>query len=273
MFARSLDQYSVTTIFGVDGNPVDTPGMTVFRSGEDYRAPRYRNLSFGFEHRLASQFRISASVLRRRGYQGFTYAAAGPLSMPYTAGSAAAFELTNLRRDVYDSASFTVQQTFGRDYGWMVNYMKSRSLSNAVIDLSIDQPLHVVNNLGRTMWDVPHRLLSWGYLPGWSKNWAIAYLLDLRSGYPFSVIRDTGEVVGMVNARRMPVNFGLNVHLERKFRLGRYRFAIRAGVNNVANAMNPSGVNNVIDSPNFLHYYGKEGRHAVFRLRWLKQGE
>jgi hypothetical protein len=29
----------------------------------------------------------------------------------------------------------------------------------------------------------------------------------------------------------------------------------------------------VIDSPDFLRYYGREGRHAVFRLRWLKQGD
>jgi hypothetical protein len=155
----------------------------------------------------------------------------------------------------------------------MANYMRSRALSNAVIDISVDQPLHVIENLGRLSWDVPHRVLSWGYLPGWSENWAIAYLLDLRSGFPFSVVRYTGEIVGGVNSRRFPVNFGLNLHLERKFRLGKYRFAVRAGFNNVTNTMNASGVNNVLDSPDFLQYYGKEGRHAVFRLRWLRQGE
>ena len=71
-----------------------------------------------------------------------------------------------------------------------------------MLDISIDQPLRVVNNLGRPSWDVPHRLLSWGYLPGWNENWAVAYLLDLRTGYPYSVVRDTGEVIGTVNERR-----------------------------------------------------------------------
>jgi hypothetical protein len=122
-------------------------------------------------------------------------------------------------------------------------------------------------------WDAPHRLLSWGYLPAWNRNWAIAYLLDVRTGFPFSIVKDTGEIVGSVNSRRFPINLGLNVHLERKFRLGRYRFALRAGLNNVTNSMNATGVNNVIDSPNFLRYYGKEGRHGVFRLRWLKPGD
>jgi hypothetical protein len=270
MFARAMDQYSITTNFGADGNPI-AASTTLFRADDHYYAPRYRNLSFGLEHRLGPQLRFSASLLRRRGVRGFTYASGGP------AGSASEwvnlFNLTNLRRDTYDSASFTVQHTFGRDYGWMVNYIRSRALSNAVIDISVDQPLRVINNLGRLSWDAPHRVLSWGYLPTWSEKWAIAYLLDARTGFPFSVLRDTGAVVGDVNSRRFPVNFGLNVHLERKFRLGRYRFAIRAGLNNVTNSLNASGVNSVIDSPNFLQYYGREGRHAVFRLRWLKQGE
>ena len=84
----------------------------------------------------------------------------------------------------------------------MTNYTRSRALSNAVVDISVDQPLHVEDNLGRQSWDTPHRLLSWGYLPAWNPSWAFAYLLDVRSGIPFSVVRDTGEVVGAVNSQR-----------------------------------------------------------------------
>jgi hypothetical protein len=211
---------------------------------------------------------MSAGVLRRRGTHGFTYGATAEPGSNTTL-----FELTNLRRDVYDSVSLTLNHTFGRDYGWMLNYVGSRALSNAVIDISVDQPLHVIDNLGRLSWDVPHRVLSWGYLPGWSPNWAVAYLLDWRTGFPFSVVRDTGEVVGGVNSTRFPAYFALNLHLERKLRLGKYRFAVRGGINNITNTLNASGVNNVMESPNFLRYYGREGRHAVFRLRWLRQGE
>jgi hypothetical protein len=268
MFARALDQYSITTTFDRDGTAMDPASVTVFRSGGGYFVPRYRNMSAGVEHRLTPHFRVTAGVLRRRGARGFTY---GATSEPGSGKTV--FELTNLRRDVYDSLSVTLNHNFGRDYGWMLNYMASRALSNAVIDISIDQPLQVIDNLGRLSWDVPHRILSWGYLPGWSKDWAVAYLLDWRMGFPFSVVRDTGEVIGGVNSRRFPNYFGLNLHLERKLRLGKYRFAVRAGVNNVTNTLNASGVNNVIDSPNYLQYYGKEGRHAVFRLRWLRQGE
>jgi hypothetical protein len=183
------------------------------------------------------------------------------------------FDLSNRRRDVYDAVSITLHQTFGSDYVWMANYTRSRALSNAVIDLSIDQRLRVQDNVGRLPWDAPHRLLSWGYLPAWSRNWAFAYMLDLRSGYPFSVVNDAEAVVGAANSWRFPRNLELNVHLERKFRLGKYRVAVRGGVNNVMNSANATGVNNVVDSRTFLHYYGRQGRHAVFRLRLLKQGD
>jgi hypothetical protein len=267
IFARALDQYSLTTRYSADGSPAGPQGVTIFSAGGSYRAPRYRNLSLGVEHQLRRQILLTASVLRRRGSQGFTYARAE------LAGPVSTYELTNLRQDTYDSVAFTVHQTFGKDYVWMMNYTRSCALSNAAIDISVDQPLQILNNLGRQSWDAPHRLLSWGYLPAWSPAWAVAYLLDVRSGFPFSIVRDTGEIAGGVNSRRYPANVSLNVHIERKFHLGHHRFALRAGINNLTNAMNATGVNNVIDSPKFLQYYGKEGRHGVFRLRWLRQGE
>jgi hypothetical protein len=268
MFARAFDQYSITTRYSEGELPFDAPAMTIFSLGEGKRhAPRYTNVSLGVEHQLPKQVRLSVGALRRRGSNGFTYA------LSETTAMRSLYELTNLRRDSYDALAVTFNQTFGRDYVWMMNYTRSRALSNAVMDISVDQPLQVTNNLGRQSWDTPHRLLSWGYLPAWSPAWAIAYLLDVRSGIPFSVVRDTGEVVGGVNSRRFPTNVALNLHLERKFHLGKYRFAFRAGFNNITNSANATGVNNVIDSPEFLRYYGKEGRHGVFRLRWLKQGE
>jgi hypothetical protein len=269
LFARALDQASETAHYQPDGLAAGAPLVTVFRAGGTYEPPRYRNFSGGIEHQLSGA-RISASVLRRRGDHGFTYALSDNTA---TTAATTRFELTNLRRDLHNSLSVTVHQPFGTDYSWMANYTRSRTLSNAVVDISVDQRWQVGDNVGPVSWDSPHRLLSWGYLPGWNPEWAFAYLLDIRSGFPFSVVRDSGAVVGAVNSHRFPTYFELNLHLERKLRLGGHRFAIRAGVNNVTKALNASGVNNVLDSPNFLRYHGSPGRHGVFRLRWLRKGE
>jgi hypothetical protein len=239
--------------------------QTIFGAGQGYRLPRAQSLSVGWEYQLLQNLQLSASLVRRRTSRGFLY-----LATPADDPALHVFTLENLRLDTYEALGLTIHHRFGKDYEWMASYTRSSARSNSVIDFSVDQWLRVPNNLGPLPWDVPHRLLSWGYLPGWNDKWAFSYLLDLRSGFPFSVVRDSGEIVGPVNSWRFPVNFSLNIHLERKLRLGRYRFALRAGINNVANAANPSAVNNVIDSPRFLRYYGREGRHAVFRLRWLK---
>jgi hypothetical protein len=263
LFARPLDQYSISTNFDAEGAPLEGWGPTRFRKPDgELRAPRYANWSLGVEHSLSANIRVSASALRRRGKDGFTYVGV-PADGEYV------YELSNLRRDVYDSASVSVHHSFGKQYEWFLNYTRSRALSNAVIDISVDQSLRVLDNFGRLGWDAPNRLLGWGYLPGWNPKWAVAWLLDWRTGFPFSVQRETGEIVGPVNSYRFPTNFDLNLHLERRVRLLHYQFALRAGFNNVTNHLNATSVNSTLGSENFLRYYGKEGRHLVFRIRLL----
>jgi hypothetical protein len=279
LFARPLDQYSLTTFYDAQGLPTRGPGITLFRADRHgLTAPRYHNWSFGVEQELPARFRLGVSLLRRRGEKGFTFlnwshaSDVLPLDTARLYGGTvfdAVYTLQNERRDVYDAAAITLNHSFGREYSWMVNYTRSRALSTAVLDISVDQPLRVIDNFGRLSWDAPNRLLSWGYLPGWGPNWAVSYLLDWRTGFPYSVQHESGEIIGTVNSFRFPVNFDLNLHLERKLRWRHYRFAVRAGFNNVTNHQNPTTVNNVIDSPHYLTYYGSEGRHLVFRLRWL----
>jgi hypothetical protein len=94
-------------------------------------------------------------------------------------------------------------------------------------------------------------------------------MLEARSGFPFSLHTEDGQVAGNVNTHRFPVNVVLNLHAERLMKFRQYRFALRAGFNNFTNHRNPTAVNSVIGSPRFLSFYGNEGRHLVFRLRWL----
>jgi hypothetical protein len=51
--------------------------------------------------------------------------------------------------------------------------------------------------------------------------------------------------------------------------LHRYRFAVRGGVDNLTNQKNATAVNNVIGSPQYLQFFGNEGRHFVARIRFF----
>ncbi|HZT30647.1 MAG TPA: hypothetical protein VFA33_12220 [Bryobacteraceae bacterium] len=279
LFTRPMDQYAVTTEFGPGGAAVGGPAITVFTiQNHHLDAPRYQNWSFEVDQRLPRRIQLGVNLLRKRGSHGFTYAnmlLPGVPPPPEVAdlypGAAfgAIYTLANFRRDVYDSAEISARQSFGDRYEWMASYTRSRALSNAVVDMSVDQPLLIADNVGRMSWDTPNRFLSWAYLPTPRKNWAIAYLLEARDGFPFSVQQPDGQVVGAVNSHRLPFWFNLNLHLERRFRWRGYRFAIRGGFNNITDHNNATLANNIIGSPQYLTYFGSEGRHLVFLLRWL----
>jgi len=273
LFSRPLDQQAVTVPYSTAGVP-GTPLVTTF-AGRNLKLPRYDKWSAGVEHDFGHRISGSAEWLRKRGRDGFVYSPAGgsapasiqPIFLSY--GFGGTYALANQRRDAYDEVAFTARQSFGDQYGWMASYVRSRATSNAVLDVSVDQPLQVLNNFGRMPWDAPNRLLGWGYFPLLGKHWAIAFLADYRSGFPFAVTDASGTVVGRVDSHRYPSDFDLNVHLERRFTFHGYRLAIRAGVNNLTGHRNPTAVNSVIGAPQYLQFFGDEGRHIVFRVRFF----
>jgi len=275
LFSRPLDQQAVTTSFSPEGVPAALLAST-FVVGRGLRLPRYDNWSAGVEQDLGHRFYAKFEWLRKRGRDGLVYAPESaapvvvqPLALGY--GFGGTYSLANLRRDSYDEEAFTIRRSFGEQYEWLTSYVHSRAASNAVLDVSVDQVLQVGENFGPMPWDAPNRFMSWGYLPPplkrFQKKWAVAYLLDWRTGFPFSITDDGGRVAGGVNTHRFPSNLDLNVHIERRFTFRGYRFAIRLGANNLTDHRNPTAVSNVIGSRTFLQFFGDEGRHFVVRLR------
>jgi len=276
MLGRPLDQTAVTTRYNPDGTPAGSPALTTFAIGNAPLAlPRASNWTLDADHQLSTHVYVAAKYLRRRGTDGFAFINslapdAPPSLLPLpSAESAGIYQLTNLRRDDYDSISISVRQTLSGQYEWAASYTHSRALSNAVLDPSTAQPLQVLTNLVPMPWDAPNRILAWAYLPLPWKNWAISALADMRTGFPFSVRDQTGIVAGAFDSYRYPLNFDLNLAIERMVTLHGYRFALRGGMDNIADRANPTAVNNVIGAPQFRQFLGNEGRHFVVRIRFF----
>jgi carboxypeptidase family protein len=278
LFSRPFDEYSLTTLYDRGGTIQTGPAATVFTIGPHLKMPRYRNWSLGLEQLLPARVFLSLNLLRRRGSDGFTYINALNPDLPpppdlvalyHTTRFQSIFRLDNSRREAYDSAEIRLRQPFGKSYEWMASYTRSRAFSNAVLDVTVDQPSLISDNTGRLPWDSPNRLLSWGYLPTPWKDWAIAYLVEARSGFPFSIVDEIGRVLGAPNSDRFPDYFNFNLHAERTLRFSGYRFAVRGGFNNITNHRNFTVVNSTLGSPSFLSFFGSDGRHFVVRLRWL----
>jgi hypothetical protein len=277
LFSRPEDQYSLSTISNPDGSIQSGPAATVFIPGMHLEMPRYRNWSVGLEQLLPAKILLSVNLLRRRTGNGLTYVNVlnpnapppAPVALYRTTQFESIYQLENSRKDLYDSAEVRLHQPFGKKYEWMASYTRSRASSNAVVDASVDQPTLISNDVGRLPWDAPNRFLSWGYLPTPFRNWAVAYLFETRSGFPFSVVDPIGRVVGPPNSDRFPSYLNLNLHVEWTTHLFGYRFALRGGFNNITNHNNFTVVNNPLGAPNFGTFYGSDRRHFVLRIRWL----
>jgi hypothetical protein len=279
VFSRPLDQYSLTTHYLADGTPAYGPAVSVFELGpQPLKTPRYATWNLGAERRLAADMYVRLQYLGRSGRDGFTFRnTIAPDSPPPpdlvtrfgTAPFDAVYELSNQRRDSYRAFEVAVRQAFHKQYEWMASYTRSRAFSTGVLDISVDSPVLVAANTGRMSWDAPNRFLSWGYLPTRWPNWAVAYLFEARSGFPFSIQNEAGQILGNPNDHRFPAFFELNLHLERRFLFRKNRWALRCGFDNITNRQNPNAVNPDISSPQFLSYYGGQRRALTFRIRWL----
>jgi hypothetical protein len=265
LFTRPEDQYPVTYYYPPYGDNTQ-PVRSLFEIGpRRFASPRFQTVNAAVDHRVGPNIYLHTQWLRRRGANGLAYGAIGSPAL----GSDTILRLQNLRADRYDSLEFTLRQNFRREYGWMASYTHSSARSSTVLDLSSDTPLLVSENSGRLPWDAPNRIFSWAYLPTFWKDWAVAYLAEYRTGFPFSIQNEVGEVVGSVNGRRYPDFFELNLHIEKRFHFRGQRWALRAGCNNITGHNNPNVVNNYIDSPQFLAFYGGQSRALNFRIRWL----
>jgi hypothetical protein len=128
IFARPLDQYSLSTTFNPDGTILRGPLMAAYTIVNPHlQAPQYRNWTFQLDQQLPRRLQLGINLLRKRGEHGFAYANMFSAAAPPPPGYEAVYALTNLRKDTYDSAEVSLHQSLGHQYEWMASYTRSRA--------------------------------------------------------------------------------------------------------------------------------------------------
>jgi hypothetical protein len=273
--ALTQEQISLTTLYGpgdvVTGTPIETRFVL---KAQDLRLPRYVLASFTAEQRLPWGLFGKFTLMSREGSRGFTFQDifVGPSSNLYV--------LDNVQEQRYRAAEFTLRRTFLSRYQWFASYTRSAAHSNAVVNYSVDNPILTPQAAGPLPWDAPNRFLAWSWAPiekGWFPRLLqpivgetdVQLLMDFRTGFPFSVANEAGNIVGPPDGSRFPAYATVNVALERRFLFRGYLWAWRVGLVNALNRPNPNVVNNDIDSPQFLTYGRGQSRAINVRLRFL----
>ncbi len=277
--SRQQDQVSYSTFY-LPGGSVQGPVPTSFTAvDQTLKTPRFRIASLGIERKLPKDYYLKTGYSHRTGDRGFTFQ---PPANVTGAGfySGAAFHLTNSRRDRYDALEISVRHTFAGKFEWFAGYTRSSARSNAAVDYSLENPIFAPQGPGPYAWDTPNRFHTWGWAPlpnrilparlrFLTRNTTAQYLVEYRTGFPFSIVNEEGFMVGPPDSVRFPGYFNINLHFEREFRALHYLWAWRFGYNNLTNSLNANVVNNVQGTPQFLTYGRGQVRAFSVRLRLL----
>ncbi|MEJ2008681.1 MAG: TonB-dependent receptor [Acidobacteriota bacterium] len=242
------------------------PVESVFQIGEqNLGAPWFLNWSVGIEQELPASVFLRTEYLQKQGHDGWTYLnpCAGPNGC-----FAGRFILESARRDRYKAAVVSVERRFKGAHVIYASYTWSAARSNAVLDFNVVNPYFSPQAGGPLPWDTPNRVVSWGILP-LIKQFDLAYTLDWRSGFPFSVVNEDQELVGPPDRLRYPSYFSLNIALEKRVSLFGFRWELRGGFDDITDRQNPYAVDNNIDSPTFLTYGSIGGRSLTGQVRLL----
>jgi hypothetical protein len=283
LLARAEDAQRLDVYYAMDGRTLaSSPVLISFQANQQaLKRPRFLNIDVGLERKLPSSFYLTASVMLKRGSNGFAFMNLfqPPVLQPGTGPGTlltivdprpigAQFQLSNIGDDRYHAVEVTIRRTFKQGYEFFASYVRSSARTNAVMDFNIDSPILSRQQGGPLPWDTPDRVITWGWLP-LIKKFTIAYFLEYRDGYPFSVFNQNEQLVEPPGSRRFPPYFSLDAHFERRFRFLNYNLAVRAGFNDITNRHNANVIDSNIDSPNFLTLGSSQHRTFTARLRFL----
>jgi len=269
VIAQTEDQKQVDTIFDpATGLPTGPPAVSRFELPTGgLRQPYFDITSAGWQQRFGRNTVVGAELLMRNGHHQLAYETLTPGKV----GSV--FLLQTSRRDKYRGATFSARHTFGNGATLYGSYTRSTANTDQDLDPVLGQLYFAPQQGGPLSWDAPNRALSWGTTPTHIWGIGLAYFFEYRTGYPFSVIDQQQFLHGAPNSMRFPDYASLNLSLEKKFRFGKYLFAVRGSVINIADRQNPDVVVNNIDAvgvtPAFGTFSGGQGRAFTGRLRFL----
>lgn len=261
-----FDQYFAPD--GITPDGLQRESTFDFNLGDLHEA-RAVNWSIGLEERLPWAIYVKASLVRKRVTDMFVYA-----NQTDPAALSGRFTLTNSRIDHDSVTEVEARHNFAENYTVFAAYTHSSGHTNAAIDYGPALSYLGPQQAGPLAWDVPDRVLAWGWLPllvpGFSKHWDFVYTADWHTGIPFTAVNANQQVIGTPNDDRFPDYLSFSPGLEWRFHLRGLYLGLRGIMENATNNANPGVVNNVVDSPQFGNFSESYGRAITARIRLIQ---
>jgi hypothetical protein len=233
------------------------------------RNPRSEVWNLEFDRKILSNLLLRVAYQQRNTVHDFALT-------PLPFGQTGLLSLANRGRNFYREFQVTGRYQVGH-HTLNASYVRSRAFGdlNDFNQFFGNDPQAVIqpNQRGRLPFDAPNRFLAWGEIAApWKLT--VAPVLDVHTGFPYSLLNQSREFVGPRNELRFPRFISTDLQVLREIRLpipGKERHArIGFGVFNIFNRSNPRDVQNDIDSYRFGEFFNGVSRtfHGKFVLEF-----
>jgi hypothetical protein len=226
------------------------------------RNPRSLSWNAELDRQLLQKLALRVAYQQRTTHDAFVV---NPVSRALT--------VSNGGRDSYDEFQITGAYQL-RSHTVNASYVRSRAFGdlNDFNQFFGNNPVAVIqpSSRGRLPFDAPNRFLFWSEIAA-PKKITVVPVLDLHTGFPYSVENQYREYVGPRNVDRFPRFASLDLQVTKEIRLpafGRNKKAkVGFGVFNLLNQFNPRDVQNNLDSYRFGGYFNPVPR--TFRGKFV----
>jgi hypothetical protein len=257
----------IDSIYGENGSTVVTTYRLKFVPPRGLRMPLSRNWEIGIERKLASNWILRATYLRRSGSRELQQIDVAPKSV---GNQEIWLAVTNTGASRYNSFDISTE-TAWNNIRFSVSYTRSSAKQSLRIDPFVLNIRENVYEVAPSDWDTPQRFTGWAMFPFLKKSRA-GLVMEAHSGFPFSIRDDVSGIIGERNSRRFPTYFSLGFSLERELPFTKkYHLGVRLSGFNVTNHFNPTFVDSNSMSPDFLHFGNSPRASGNIRLRLIKQ--
>jgi hypothetical protein len=265
--AGAFEQFETSTEsrYAADGaTPLGPPVTFLHAMKPGLRTARSATWDVSSEYRWRPSFSVHASFIERRGGHELL------LDSLHT-GPLGTLLLTSDGSSRYRNAE--VGFHFSHSTRADLNASYSRALATGDLNTFANfydtmlWPVVEPNQVGPLATDVPHRFFARARaLP--TPTWLIVAIADWRTGLPYSIVNEYLDFVGARNRARLPNYFRLDLGLDHRFHIFKFRPWIGIRAYNALNAFLPVDVQSNLSSPWFGSLYNSQFRQYRLQVRF-----
>ena len=266
--AGAFDQFGsfLDTRYAPGGTaPVGFPELVIPRTSAHLQTPRSRTWDVRYEQRVTKRWSMYLAGIDREGRHELVV---DPLQQSPILES---LLLTSTGHSSYRGAEVGAHGAFGARADLNVSYARAaaRADLNALTTYfdTVLWPVIGQDQYGPSNADVPNRVFARGRLMP-TDRWLLLGLFDWRSGLPYSIVNETLDYVGPRNSLRFPTYLRLEVGIERRMKILKFRPWVGVRVWNALNSFLPTDVQSNISSPAFGSLYNSEYRQYRIQVRF-----